>query len=437
MVGKVKIELTNTKTRNKKVIEKKNIVTNAIADALSFRLGDIVCPLGNFMPLPDKGLGGILLFPEPLVEEASNTFAPKSNEPTGYAGANVNPGTDVKRGSRNMVESLPVVGGYQFVWDFASSQANGQISAVALTHAKAGECYFSSPLNRQNSYTQIADMPSEMPYPNPVFAMVEVDFISSVYYSIFFDTSTGVNNLVATKTYLPISKVVGVNTTTHGKILEKHVLATSKFTSTLGRFFDGGDGFWYGVSYSSNSSGNALVDWIKISKADYTTTEGTWVLNETFLSSSGNTYANNTTPSGTVAFLDGKLYMLNQQRNGIYIMDWNDPSSIDYVSCPQVLSNINSNYLIEYSGYIIGRNIRLNPETKEIIYTDVSYSDNLMGYPSRTFVHKGVALTAYSSSGGVRSMLITPYLGTICSLDEPVTKTPSDTMKITYTLLDS
>lgn len=436
MVGKVKIELTNTKTRNKKVIEKKNMVTTAIADALSFRLGDIVCPLNNFMPLPDTGLGGILLFPEPLVEEAHNTFAPKSNEPTGYAGANVNPGTDVKRGSRNMVESLPVVGGYQFVWDFSSSQANGQISAVALTHAKAGECYFSSPLNRQNSFTQISDMPSEMPYPNPVFAMVEVDFISSVYYSIFFDTSTGVNNLVATKTYLPISKVMGVNTTTHGKILEKHVLATSKFTSVRGRFFDGGDGFWYGVSYSFNSSGNALVDWIKISKADYTTTEGTWVLNETFLASSGNTYASSSTPSGTVALLDGKLYMLNQQRNGIYIMDWNDPSSIDYVSCPQVLSSSNSNnYLIEYSGYIIGRNIRLNPETKEIIYTDVSYSDSLMGYPSRTFVHKGVALTAYSS--GVRSMLITPYLGTICNLDEPVTKTPSDAMKITYTLLDS
>ena len=46
--------------------------------------------------------------------------------------------TDIRRGSRNLTESKRIDGGYKFVWDFATSQANGTISAIALTNRIAG-----------------------------------------------------------------------------------------------------------------------------------------------------------------------------------------------------------------------------------------------------------------------------------------------------------
>ena len=45
-----------------------------------------------------------------------------------------------------------------------------------------------------------------------------------------------------------------------------------------GEFLDGQDGYWYGFSNEGNSSGDALMLWIKISKTDYSFTEGQWTL---------------------------------------------------------------------------------------------------------------------------------------------------------------
>ena len=45
-----------------------------------------------------------------------------------------------------------------------------------------------------------------------------------------------------------------------------------------GEFMDGQDGYWYGFSNEGNSSGDAVMLWIKISKTDYSFTEGQWTL---------------------------------------------------------------------------------------------------------------------------------------------------------------
>lgn len=45
---------------------------------------------------------------------------------------------DVQRGSRNLIESKAGDNGFKYVWDFATSQANGTISCIALTNILAG-----------------------------------------------------------------------------------------------------------------------------------------------------------------------------------------------------------------------------------------------------------------------------------------------------------
>lgn len=441
LIGKAKIELTDIRTGKKKTVEHKNMITNAIGQILSVRVGDVVCSTSNFMPLYSKGLGGLLLFPKPLDENSDNIIAPLDNEPVGYASDDVNTTTNTRRGSRNLTESLEVVGGFQFVWDFASSQGNGTISALSLTHVDGGKNYINSVTTNTTGFQYLG----RAGYSNlssgassPIHAAVELDFDNSCIYSIYYESSR--SSLVVVKSYFPFSKIIGVkNLARGGVILETHSINSSLFTNTQGRFFDGKDGYWYGFATSGNSSGSAVVNWIKISKDDYSFTEGTWTLTETYLYSSGTTtISEGASGLGAVVYMNGKLYALNNTRDGIYIIDFETPTNIEYVPFgTNVFSG--KNYLHSYGGYIISKNVRFNPATKEVTVSS-SYSSSesnsilYFNQPSEIFTIGNVVISILGPS--VNTFFRTTYLGTICNLDTPVTKTPAETMKITYTLLD-
>lgn len=82
-------------------------------------------------------MGGILLYQNALEERADTIYAPLDNPLIGYASDDANNTEDIRRGSRNLTESKEVDGGYRFVWDFATSQANGTISAICLSNTLA------------------------------------------------------------------------------------------------------------------------------------------------------------------------------------------------------------------------------------------------------------------------------------------------------------
>ena len=86
-------------------------------------------------------LGGIFLFQNTLEENVENVVFPLDNPLTGKASYDTYNGIDVYRGSYNEIESgLQEDGSYKHVWDFGTNQANGQISALALTTYKGGIC---------------------------------------------------------------------------------------------------------------------------------------------------------------------------------------------------------------------------------------------------------------------------------------------------------
>ena len=64
-------------------------------------------------------------------------------------------------------------------------------------------------------------------------------------------------------------------------VLDDEVLTPETFEflgsyTKYGEFMDGQDGYWYGFSNEGNSSGDATMLWIKISKTDYSfTVKGT------------------------------------------------------------------------------------------------------------------------------------------------------------------
>ena len=174
----------------------------------------------------------------------------------------------------NLTESKALENGYKFVWEFTPSQGNGPIAAMALTSAKGGENGYGSLVGDASAFLQIkaADI-GDIPKAKQMvlFETVEVDFENNLLYSITAEDSS----VRIRKIRIPIFDI-GLNEKLDDStytVQEDKVLTTQTFhflgSYTLyGEFMDGEDGYWYGFSNEGNSSGNAVMLWIKISKTD-------------------------------------------------------------------------------------------------------------------------------------------------------------------------
>lgn len=148
LIGKSVIELTDVHTGQVEKYEDSNLVTEAVSDVLNANIMGVLYDSTAFnnangenwmLPLNKNIMGGILLYQNEIEEREDNIYAPLTNPLIGYASDDANNTTDIRRGSRNLTESKVIDGGYRFVWDFATSQANGTISAICLSNTLAGK----------------------------------------------------------------------------------------------------------------------------------------------------------------------------------------------------------------------------------------------------------------------------------------------------------
>lgn len=141
--GTTRIELTDVNTGEVETHENHNMVTNA--------LRDIFMPLGlsqrpnrffnEFVPYYEKLLGGILCFDKEIPENAEDYYPPADANLIGCAAYGVQNNTkNTFRGGFNQTESeVNLKDRYvKYVYDFATSQANGTIASVCLTHKNGG-----------------------------------------------------------------------------------------------------------------------------------------------------------------------------------------------------------------------------------------------------------------------------------------------------------
>ena len=156
MHGHTKIELTNVHTGEVEVVEKDNIVTNAVSRIFQDYGGRL-----NLHKLMIQGetttdskhsdlasaslleffYGGLLLYDAALGSDANTFFAPASAHLVGSAvSGQVNTGENTTRGSCNKTETNIDLdeGVATFVYDFSTSQGNGIISSVCLTSLMGG-----------------------------------------------------------------------------------------------------------------------------------------------------------------------------------------------------------------------------------------------------------------------------------------------------------
>lgn len=157
--GYAKIELTNVHTGEKEVVEKHNIVTNAIQDMLKqygcyspavFYENKFINLGGNNAPFTNFSItdcyGGIIAW-DGTIEESKDNYKLK---PYGVnAGAHAafntqNTTTDNLLGSYNSVESKIGETSAKFVYDFATNQGNGIISCITLVSQWLGYIGFNT-----------------------------------------------------------------------------------------------------------------------------------------------------------------------------------------------------------------------------------------------------------------------------------------------------
>lgn len=140
--GTTTIELTDVNTGQVQTFTHENIVTNCANDMLknaglhrapatfnAYKAGSIAESL----------FGGILLWNKVLIGGQMDYVIPENNECVGYGCEISNNTENDKMGSYNTSESGPISTGYRHVWDFATNQGNGEISAISLVPRITGQ----------------------------------------------------------------------------------------------------------------------------------------------------------------------------------------------------------------------------------------------------------------------------------------------------------
>lgn len=492
--GTTKIELTNVKTGEKEVYRHDNMITNAINDILTLNpdgFKSLAAHNSILYPIIPNLIGGILLCENPLEEDPAKYWVPNDNPIVGYSGNTVNSGANPQRGSMNQTESgeLEDGTGYRFVFDFATSQGNGTISALGLTSATGGLC------GKGNMYNTAMGMKTVMA---KVDAGTSDTISSDVDYACWLADITALcpekNEAIAIRwTAANTFKIrrfkfslqsVGLfdnpATLPSNRNYTEETITTSTFgastsTDKYFAFVDGGDGYIWGFEHSGNangnSSGNATVNWIKISIADSTFEEGTWTLAAQLMGFGYCPYYTRTTAKytrrGTRCIIHkGYLYCVNYTATGIYKIELANPSNIVFMAHPggavytEVQYSYGSSSAYSYycgtvfnvmydtvyfmNGYIQDDTIIATTYTAATSNSTIAHNYNSpLGL--RCTAKPGLRVGPFrfdfyyqQDSGVFRRWYITTflanYLATINNLETPVQKTADKTMKITYIL---
>ena len=448
MKGKTIIELTDVKTKKKEVLKDDNLVTDVLEKILTLNPNGLLTNINKdtFYPIVEKIVGGILLFKDKITEDKNTSFVSTSNECIGYAGQVEGVQENPLQGSFNKQESKVTSNGYKFVWDFGTSKANGKISSVCLTNAKAGGGYFGTKSNGETNRIKlgedkylIKDTDTEMKkkYVNAVEANFEENYIVSIVPES--------NHLRIIKSREPLLNFRLDDSLSF--LNEKNITETKiKYKKSYGTY---GvciyvDAENYYLLKTSTSGGNTNVTKLKINKANNSIEETEFTLENVKIENIGS-YSLDYDYYRTIKSVlrGGYVYAVSADEKYIVKFAINNPVDVTKIEpkftlkTGSVSSHTTGCGMYILGDMIIGTNFTIdkNDKVTEIAQSDLStieciplsYGPFLLGY------------FANGESSGDKYLrkvlyLITPYSATINNLSKTVEKTADKTMKITYYL---
>lgn len=406
--GHVQIDLHNHRTGLKDRIEQDNMVTNAIPKIVEAyaKNGRMVFENTNLTPLATVGLGGLFLFDNTLTENADNYLFPSEAKFVACAGDYVDT-TSPLRGSKNAIETGWVDDDtYLHVWDFNTSQANGVIKSLSLTHKDAG----ANPSNHLlgietygNGSSSTDDFGVSFDYDDlqalltsnngdyPKMLYMTEKHLQDIPISMSFSNIKTEEALVQ----IPKGSWSGNGRTWHSAV-------------KIGGYVY----FTYDTSFSSYSTNYAYIN---IGKLDLSTFSVTYGLLGSDL------YYGNYSASG-LAYANGYLYLSTW--NGLNVYDPSDMSLVKTISVASYGSKLSS-----FNGCIFVLS------QGKIVYPD----DSVVSIPGTSDLGRGLHNTRDGMACFRNNTLYVykNYLGTICNLAQPVEKTSELTMKVKYTITNA
>ena len=448
MKGKTIIELTDVKTKKKEVLKDDNLVTDVLEKILTLNPNGLLTNINKdtFYPIVEKIVGGILLFKDKITEDKNTSFVSTSNECIGYAGQVEGVQENLLQGSFNKQESKATSNGYKFVWDFGTSKANGKISSVCLTNAKAGGGYFGTKSNGETNRIKLGedkylikniDTEMKKKYVNVVEANFEENYIVSIVPES--------DHLRIIKSREPLLNFRLDDSLSF--LNEKNITETKiKYKKSYGTY---GvcvyvDAENYYLLKTTTSGGNTNVTKLKINKANNSIEETEFTLENVKIENIGG-YSLDYDYYRTIKSVlrGGYVYAVSTDEKYVVKFAINNPVDVTKIEpkftlkTGSVSSHTTGCGMYILGDMIIGTNLTIdkNDKVTEIAQSDLStieciplsYGPFLLGY------------FANGESSGDKYLrkvlyLITPYSATINNLSKTVEKTADKTMKITYYL---
>ena len=448
MKGHVKIELYDHKTGEFKKTEHDNMLTNALAYRAGIDSNDTFSLYSNeysIMPIGSKGLGGLFMFDGPLTESANNIHFPMDVHLTGYAGRGAGNTASPMQGTIDSTASGYLNGKFTTVWNFLPNQANGVIASLALTHAKAGELPFH--MFRGNGWNRV--------YSGYRHFVAMDRGTDTAYFSQNYQVSGAVSffkrklsgHLLRVNTpYIWAEETILDYSVSAEPIPETHYWdVTPDF-----------DGYVYLCATSGNQTGNATVYLRRLkASADQFSFEEDTDFRQTLTLPDIDLYPSNSSKyyhTLALCVSNGYLYALSYDRKSVYRISLQDSSQIrkitpaisqfqmmDYGIYPHRDSGIWTEFMFQAQTTSGNSEYR---RTRGIIYEDGTCVCDTAAYTTGSWnmCHFCGYVTdelRMFSTNYVYHDACQNYIGTICNLDEPITKTDSQSLKITYSITDA
>ena len=470
--GKTTFELTDVNTGEVEVIEYSNMITNGLQEFLR-TYGYFGCDVLSDDTVRTNSLwvnllGGLFLFDTALDEDVNNTFMPAGVKMIGNGSKDVsNSGAVTELGSYNTTESgLQSDGSIKFVYEFNTAQANGNIACACLTSKVGGYIGMGNDSNRyyNDSYVLNAyrsdnnhycysgingadNDPNHILYPvygeNAIYFTNPYNIIySSAYSSQHWSvtkkiqilkvragfTSVGIKarrdlrNIVATYDVdIPQNILDYIGTSTNYPIIsrdsERNVYVI--FNKSSSYALNAGEFCWImKIDKDMNATAYKFTNNVgrrfRLDENKYITFDGDYLWACAYSSGVyylyGIKYSDSTQIIETGANTGSLpvLYTVGKNLIGIYVNDSYAPTVYDVVNRTHRQANGSMNYA--------GDDVLIPFADKKGVYLQV----RVLNTPNYLYVMKDPR-----------------YLATINNLEEPVVKTSSKTMKVTYTITEA
>lgn len=449
--GHTKITLTNVSTGEKQVIEKDNIVTNAIADILSKNWGGLA-QFYKIMPLRNL-YSGVMCFAQEITENADNYNPPADNvnQLIAHAGDEMNATASTLRGNPNAGETDVTDTSIKYVWDWSTNQGNGTISTVCLCGGTLGNMGL-KPVT--TDYNPCSAFGGDGKTNRNWSAAVAKEYP----WSISSNGKTAIMLWVEGTTFTEYTRrhdylTYGVMRSTQDwqEVSNRTATLTNSFTARKSFIFDDADYYYVAVASDSDTLN---ID--KISKSDMTVTNADY--NFTGVSIyTGNFNSNAKNNCWKLWAYDGTyLYYPNSDLTKFYGLNINNPA--DPIAIPETISisdgasgvttgDMWSTPVVISAGLVVGDNYIINGGHAYQIKQCNGVGTNTGGYSvSNRWLDVirmgaacyGDAFTAYSGSTAEQcAVLMQMFLSTINVLETPVVKNNAQTMKIEYTITEA